>query len=316
MFRRDGPARIRVPSLRGVMAARTVLKARLFGVLGDPVEHSLSPAMHNAAFAALRVPHVYLRYRVPPEALPAALREARTLHLGGLNLTVPLKEAAVPLMDALTPEAARIGAVNTVVVRPDGTLLGDNTDGRGFVRALGRTARLRGAHAVLVGAGGSARAVGTALVAAGCGRITIANRTRRRAEGLAAHLVGLGLGTVDVRSLHALETRAVLEDACLVVNTTSVGLAGGTLRVRHALSPRSCRFVDLVYGPRPSAWVAAARRAGRPAADGTGMLLHQGALALEAWLGRPAPLAAMASALRSAGLALPRTGRAPTAERR
>lgn len=301
-------------STRRRMAASTVLKARLFGVLGDPVEHSLSPAMHNAAFAALRLPHVYLRYRVPPGALRAALQEACTLHMGGVNLTVPLKEAVLPFLDVLTPEAERIGAVNTVVFRPDGTLVGDNTDGRGFLRSLGRRA-LRGAHAVLVGAGGSARAVGTALVAAGCARITVANRTPARAGAVAEHLAGLGLPSVDVRPLDALEARQVLEDARLVVNTTSTGLHGTGLRVRHALAPRDCLFVDLVYGATPSPWIAAARRAGRPALDGAGMLLHQGALALEAWLGRRAPLAAMASALRAAGLALPRPAGASTAGR-
>lgn len=287
------------------MAATTVLRARLFGVLGDPIDHSLSPAMHNAAFAALGLPHVYLRYRVPPAALSTALREARRLRFGGLNLTVPLKEAVLPLLDALTPEAARIGAVNTILFRDGGKLVGDNTDGRGFLRALGPAVRLRGAHAVLVGAGGSARAVGTALAAAGCARVSIVNRTRGRAEALAAHLAAAGGAAVSVHPLRALTDASLLGDARLVVNTTPIALSGGALSVRHRATPRGCLFVDLGYGPTPSAWVRAARRAGRPACDGAGMLLHQGALALEAWLRRPAPLAAMASALRAAGLALP-----------
>src|SRR5262245_22503269 len=109
-------------------------QARIFGVFGDPVDHSLSPVMHNAAFAAAGLPHLYLRYRVPPEELPAALREARRLRMGGLNLTVPLKEVVLPLLDALTPEARRIGAVNTILFAPrSGRALGDNTDGRGFL---------------------------------------------------------------------------------------------------------------------------------------------------------------------------------------
>src|SRR5437899_2570716 len=133
------------------MAASRV-QARLFGVLGDPVDHSLSPAMQNAAFAAAGLPHLYLRYRVPPPALEEAFAEARRLRMGGLNLTVPLKEAAAPLCDAVTPEARRVGAVNTLVVRRH-RLIGDNTDGRGFLRALGSRVRLRDAHAVLIGAG-------------------------------------------------------------------------------------------------------------------------------------------------------------------
>ncbi|HJQ85248.1 MAG TPA: shikimate dehydrogenase, partial [Candidatus Binatia bacterium] len=137
-------------------------QARLFGVLGDPVEHSLSPAMHNAAFAAAGLPHLYLRHRVAPPALPEALREARTLRMAGLNLTVPLKEAVLSLLDRVTARAAEAGAANTIVFGDDGGLLGDNTDGAGFLRALRGRVRVRGARAVVIGAGGSARAVATA----------------------------------------------------------------------------------------------------------------------------------------------------------
>src|SRR5438093_697043 len=133
-------------------------QARLFGVLGDPVDHSLSPAMHNAAFAAAGLPHVYLRYWVPATRLPAAVREAKALRMGGLNLTVPLKEAVLPLLDAVTREAERIGAVNTVLFAPGGRTVGDNTDGRGFLAALRGRVRLRGARALVIGAGGAARA--------------------------------------------------------------------------------------------------------------------------------------------------------------
>jgi shikimate dehydrogenase len=279
----------------------------LFGVLGDPVDHSLSPAMQNAAFAAAGLPHLYLRYRVPPVALPKALREAKRLGMGGLNLTVPLKEVALPLCDTLTPAARRSGSVNTVWWRGR-RLVGDDTDGRGFLRALGSRIRLGEAHVVLVGAGGSARAIGTALVAAGCRRVTVANRTRARGERLASRLDALGGRTATI-GLDALGRGDVLEDASLVVNTTPLGLAGGTLRVRHAATPSSCLFVDLVYGSRPTPFLSAAARARRTTLDGAAMLLHQGALAFEAWTGRRAPLPAMRRALESAGLVLtePRT---------
>src|SRR5215471_3443785 len=193
-------------------------QARLFGVLGDPVDHSLSPTMQNAAFAAAGLPHLYLRYRVAPAALATALAEARALGMGGLNLTVPLKEAAIPLVDQLTEAAGSAGAVNTIVFRRDGRLIGDNTDGAGFLRALAGRVRLRGARVVLVGAGGSARAVATALGRAGCAALTIANRTPARAERLAALVRSGSPIETAVVPLSALAARDVLAGARLVIN--------------------------------------------------------------------------------------------------
>ena len=280
------------------------MQARLFGVLGDPVDHSLSPAMHNAAFAAAGLPHVYLRYRVPAALLPAAVREAKALRMGGLNLTVPLKEAVLPLLDAVTREAERIGAVNTILFAAGGRTVGDNTDGRGFLAALRGRVRLRGARALIIGAGGSARAVGAALCQGGTARITIANRTPARGERLAERLGRLGAGATAAVPLAALERGQVLEDATLVVNATPLGLAGSGPRVRYVAAPRGCLFVDLVYAAHPTPFLAGAARAGRPTLGGAPMLLHQGALAFEAWTGRRAPRAVMARALRAAGLAL------------
>jgi shikimate dehydrogenase len=269
--------------------------------------------MQNAAFAAAGLPHLYLRYRVPPEDLPRALREARALGMGGLNLTVPLKEVVLPLLDAVTPEARRIGAVNTIVFHPRSRrALGDNTDGRGFLEAIRGRTRLRGGTAVLVGAGGSARAVGCALVAGGTSRIVIANRTAARAERLAGHLRKVGAPDVEVVPLAALASGEPLGRAALVVNTTPLGLRGGRLAVRWTATPRRCLAVDLVYAPRLTPFLAAAARAGRPAMDGGPMLLHQGALAFEAWTGRRAPRTAMVRALRAAGLALTGLARAGT----
>jgi len=280
------------------------MQARLFGVLGDPVDHSLSPAMHNAAFAAAGLPHVYLRYRVPAALLPAAVREAKALRMGGLNLTVPLKEAVLPLLDAVTREAERIGAVNTILFAAGGRTVGDNTDGRGFLAALRGRVRLRGARALIIGAGGSARAVGAALCQGGTARITIANRTPARGERLAERLGRLGAGATAAVPLAALERGKGLEDATLVVNATPLGLGGSGPRLRYAAAPRGCLFVDLVYAAHPTPFLAGAARAGRPTLGGAPMLLHQGALAFEAWTGRRAPRAVMARALRAAGLAL------------
>jgi shikimate dehydrogenase len=286
-------------------------EARLFGVLGDPVDHSLSPAMHNAAFAASELPYLYLRFRVPADALPDALAEARRLGMGGLNLTLPLKEAALALVDDLTPEARRVGALNTIVF-DDGRLRGDNTDARGFLRALEGRVPLDHAHVVVVGAGGSARAVGTALATSGVSHVTIANRTIGRAGDLARALEALGPVRTTVTSLDALEDGIGLSDARLVVNTTSVGLAAEPISVRHGATPHDCVFMDLVYGAQPTPFLRAAARARRRTLDGSDMLLHQGAFAFEAWTSKPAPLDAMRRALISAGLAV---GGSPTVQR-
>ena len=277
-------------------------RARVFGVLGDPIAHSLSPAMHNAAFAALRLPHVYLRYRVAPDALADGLAEARRLGMGGLNLTVPLKETALPLMDDLTPTAVRAGAVNTVSFRGS-RLVGDNTDGRGFLASLAGRVRVATAPVLMIGAGGSARAVASALLDAGCPRLTIANRTPARAERLAAELAGDSTRVVPV----ALEDVAhhLTSETAMVVNTTSAGLTDDRLPLDARRSAPRCLFVDLLYGRR-TPFLATARRAGRRTMDGGPMLLHQGALAFSLWTGRRAPLGAMATALDTAGLALPR----------
>jgi len=292
-------------------------QARLFAVLGDPVGHSLSPAMHQAAYTARRLPHVYLRHRVRPDELAAALDDARRLRMGGLNLTVPLKETALPLLDGLTPAATRIGAVNTVIPRAGGRLVGDNTDGLGFVRALRGLARLRGDRVVVIGAGGSARAVGVALADAGIARLTLVNRTESRAEALAVRLAEAGASTVETAAFDMLETGEILVDADVVVNTTSAGLDGSALRLRWQAAPRATLFVDLLYGARPTPFVTAARRAGRRVVDGSGMLLHQGALAFERWLGVRAPLGAMRDALVAHGLTgLTRLGGAPSVRTR
>jgi len=281
-------------------------EARLFGVLGDPVDHSLSPAMHNAAFAACSLPYLYLRFRVPSDALPAALADARRLEMGGLNLTVPLKEVALGLLDDVTPEARRIGAVNTITP-VDGRLVGDNTDARGFLKSLEGRIELGGAHVVLIGAGGSARAVGTALAMAGVTHVTIANRTLARAADLARRLEDAGPLRATVASLDALEDGVGLSDVRLVVNTTSTGLGNDPIPVRHGATPHDCLFMDLVYGAQPTPFLRAAARGRRRTLDGSGMLLHQGALAFETWTGRPAPLDAMRRALGNAGLPLGNT---------
>lgn len=270
-------------------------RTRVVGIIGDPVAHSRSPVMHNAAFTALGLDWVYVPLPVAADDVPAAVAAVRALGLAGVNVTVPHKEAVLPHLDALTPLARQVGAVNTVV-NQDGRLLGDNTDVHGFAAALRQHgARLRGRHALVIGAGGAARAVLAALSAAGIGRVTIANRTAARAAALARRFRG---PRRDVAPLAALQDPARLADVALVVNTTSLGLYDTAFPpLAVAATPARCLFVDLLYG-RDTAFLRAARRAGRPTGDGSEMLLHQGARAFTLWTGRRAPLAVMRAALR------------------
>ena len=258
-----------------------------FAVFGDPIGHSKSPAMHTAAFAALGLPHRYTARRVGRDELAGALAEAVEQGMGGLNLTVPLKEVAVGLMDTLSHAAERIGAVNTVEI--DGrTLRGHNTDGIGFLRGLGRTPQ----RAVVLGGGGASRAVVDALLRAGVA-VTWVSRSPSRLPAWGATAVGydgLGLGGAD-----------------LLVNTTTVGMKGGPADFPVALPladlAAGAMVVDIVYPRPPGGLLDRAEAAGLSAMDGLPMLLHQGVAALEIWLGQPLPepaIAAMAEALQKA----------------
>jgi shikimate dehydrogenase len=267
-------------------------------ILGDPVEHSRSPAIHNAAFAELGLDFVYVALRVRPPDLRRAMLGVRALGVAGLNVTVPHKEAIVPLVDRLSPAARAIGAVNTVVRRGP-RLEGHNTDAEGFRRAVAalgfRSARKR---AVLLGAGGSARAVAWALAEGGIRSLTILNRRIDRARRLARMIRRHGGLQIETGALNAASRSEVVARADLIVNCTSLGLDGtGIPPVAIAATPKDCIFYDVVYGAGTTPLVRAARRQGRQAADGLGMLLEQAGLAFRLWTGREPPLEAMRKAI-------------------
>jgi shikimate dehydrogenase len=269
-------------------------------VFGDPVAHSRSPAMHNAAFRSLGLPYVYLKFRVPVADLGLALKGVAALGFRGVNLTIPLKEAALPLMDRLTVSARRMGAVNTVTFDWLGSTEGHNTDGEGFLRSMyGEWGyRPRGANAVVLGAGGAARAVVFALASAGVRKIAVVNRTVARASALAREVSrDTGCSVRVARPLSVGGWQDLLEETDLLVNATSVGMRGEPSPVPvSALFPR-LRVADLVYNPSSTALLRAARRKGARAMNGCGMLVHQGALAIERWTSRRAPVMAMRRAL-------------------
>lgn len=258
-------------------------KASLAGVMGWPVAHSLSPRLHGYWLEHYRIDGIYMPLAVAPEDLPAALSALPALGFRGVNLTLPHKEPALPICDEVDDLAQRIGAVNTIVVH-EGKLVGSNSDAFGFLESMRADApdwRVEAAPAVVLGAGGAARAVVTALADAGAPEVRIVNRTRERAEALAASLGG----AVSVRVWA--QRSAALADAGLLVNTTTLGMAGQPpLDLDLAALPDQALVTDIVYAPLVTPLLAAARDRGNPIVDGLGMLLHQARPGFEAWYGR------------------------------
>ncbi|MGH7786252.1 MAG: shikimate dehydrogenase, partial [Candidatus Binatia bacterium] len=270
-------------------------RTRVVGIIGDPVAHSRSPAMHNAAFAALGLDWVYAPFPVAGRDVRDAVRAVRALGLAGVNVTVPHKEAVLRHLDGLSDLARAVGAVNTIVNR-DGQLHGDNTDVAGFALALPPGTRLRGRRAVVIGAGGSARAVLAGLAQKGIGDIVLVNRTLARGRGLARQF-GRQVPVIAL-PLAAAADPAVLREAAVVVNTTSIALGGGAFPpLACTATPADCLFFDLLYG-RDTEFLQRARAARRASIDGGEMLVRQGAAALALWTRRRAPLDVMRNALR------------------
>jgi shikimate dehydrogenase len=253
------------------------------GVMGWPVEHSRSPVLHGFWLKHYGIAGDYVKLPVPPEGLRAALHALPDDGFAGCNLTLPHKETALAIVDHVDAAARRIGAVNTIIVRGDRSLEGRNTDAFGFIANLCAGApkwRAEKGPAVILGAGGAARAVLAALVDAGVPEIRLLNRHRARAESLAA-AVG---GKICVLDWEARE-RALM-GAALLVNTTSLGMHGAPplALALEALDPAAV-VNDIVYVPLETPLLSAARRRGNTVVDGLGMLLHQARPAFAAWFG-------------------------------
>ncbi|WP_456306984.1 shikimate dehydrogenase [Neoroseomonas eburnea] len=252
--------------------------ARLAGVLGWPVSHSRSPRLHGYWLETLGIDGAYLPLPVHPEHFASAVQALADLGFRGANVTIPHKQAAFDACDAVDASALRAGAVNTLVFR-DGRIEGSNTDGFGFLESVREQApgwSAADGPAVLLGAGGAARAVAAALLDAGCPRVTLVNRSVARAEALARDLGG----AIDVAA------EAPLGGAALLVNTTSLGMQGQPpLAIDLAPLAASSVVADIVYVPLETPLLAAARAHGLRAVDGLGMLLHQARPGFEAWFG-------------------------------
>ena len=276
---------------------------QIVGLLGWPVSHSLSPAMHNAAFAHLGLDWRYVPLPVDParpSAIPQAVAGLPALGLRGANVTVPHKQAVMGCVDRLTLAAQAIGAVNTLVVEKDGSLLGDNTDAAGFIGDLrDHGVELQDRHVLVLGAGGSARAIVYGLAQAGVARIAIANRTVETAQALAAALQPHAQGCPLTAFALPADLPGLAAQADIVVNCTSLGMTPNvdTSPWPQELPFRSGQIVyDLVYNPADTGLLKQAADAGAQAIGGLGMLVWQGAFAFERWTGTPAPVDIMRAA--------------------
>ena len=261
-------------------------------VIGDPVAHSLSPTVHNAAFAATGLDWVYVAFRVPAGEGEAAIDAMRALGLGGLSVTTPHKDVAAAAADERSAAVEALGAANCLIPAGSGRVRAENTDGAGFLAGLADDAELdiAGRTVAVLGAGGAARAVVQACGAAGAGTVLVVNRTADRAEGCAA-LAGSAGRVADV---------ADLATADVVVNATTVGMGGDqAMPCDPGLLHGGQIVVDLIYGPRETPWLAAARAAGIEAHNGVSMLIHQAAVAFRHWTGQDAPVSAMRRAVEA-----------------
>lgn len=270
--------------------------SRVVGIIGDPVAHSLSPLLHNAAFDAMDLDWVSVGFRVAEGEVRDALSGMRALGLAGLSITTPHKDAVVGAVDELSPVAARLQAVNCIVPR-EGRLVGESTDGEGLVQALKRGCSFdpEGKHCAVIGAGGAARAIVLALAEAGAGEVVVVNRSAERARK-AADLAG-DAGRVG--------PPGDVGECELVVQATTVGMAVGAgerpnqVPIDPRLLGRGQLVVDLVYRPLVTAFMDAANERGARVVGGIGMLVHQAALAIELWTSAKAPVDAMWKAVRS-----------------
>lgn len=282
---------------------------RLAGIFGYPLAHSLSPALQQAAFNRYSMDARYVAWETPPDALAAEVEKLRGGDFIGANVTIPHKRAVMPLLDDIDPLAQAIGAVNTIV-KSGGRLVGRNTDAPGFIRAITEDGGFRpaGRRALLLGAGGAARAAAFALRQEGAASITVANRTPERAEGLAAELRTDSFQASAI-AIDAPAIEEIALSADIIVNATSVGMRHGEGEGRTPLPggviPHDALAMDMVYNPQQTPFIVGARNAGAMALGGLPMLIYQGAASFEMWTGREAPIEAMFAAANVALLNAP-----------
>lgn len=271
-------------------------ETKVFAVLGNPIRHTLSPAMYNAAFSALGINGVYVALEVVKDQLADAVKGLKALGIQGGNVTIPFKEEISLYLDGVTEEARLIGAVNTFYWEK-GELWGHNTDGAGFIRALQKVKPevLHDKGVLLLGAGGAARAVAVALALAGIKNFTIVNRNRERGKELSSLLTRLG-ATVSVRDWENEGLKEAFRENRLLINTTPLGMPPYEKEcplVNEKWLRKEMFVVDLIYKPRETLLLQNAKARGCQTLNGLAMLLEQGILSFERWSGQQAPVEVM-----------------------
>lgn len=265
--------------------------SKICGIIGDPVGHTISPAMHNAAYKALNIDYVYVPFRVSKEDLPHAVEGLRAFNIRGVNVTIPHKVSIIPLLDEIDEFAQKIGSVN-VVVNENGRLAGYNTDAHGFLYALlDQGVEPEGQKVAVLGAGGASRSICFALAERGAS-LTILNRTPGNAARFAVEMSELTGRPIQVLGLTRDNLSAALDNCNILINTTSVGMyphSDATLADHHLIKPHHT-VVDIVYNPFRTKLLAEAEKAGARTIGGIDMLIWQGALAFEIWTGKQAPI--------------------------
>ncbi|MGE5545245.1 MAG: shikimate dehydrogenase [Bacillota bacterium] len=273
---------------------------RIFGLVGYPLGHSLSPLMHNLAFEAVGINAVYLAFPVKPEHVKLVVEAAKTFGIQGFNVTIPYKESIIPLLDQISPEAEACGSVNTVLIK-DGLAVGYNTDGAGFMDSLEQEGVKVPAVAMIIGAGGAARAIGYQLAARGAITVFV-NRTPERAVSLAREITGItgqeswGMSWDDSRNA------GFLQDTELLVNTTPLGMYPRIhekpLFDLRMLNP-AATVADIIYNPITTRFLQEAAQLGLKTINGLGMFVNQGVRSWEMFTGQKAPRQLMEDELRS-----------------
>ncbi|MBI4721847.1 MAG: shikimate dehydrogenase [Candidatus Stahlbacteria bacterium] len=254
-------------------------KTKVYGIIGNPVIHSLSPIMHNVAFREIGLDCVYLTFKVEPKNLESAINGIKSLGIAGVNVTAPFKTEVIPHLNELKGDAKKVGTVNTIVNR-NGWLIGYNTDGEGFLRSLEEDFKvnIKGKNILLIGAGGTAMAIAWTVSKTSPSKIIITNRTKEKAEELASRI------SASTIPFNKSDLEDILSETDILINTIPISLSLDSIGSRH--------FVyDIVYSNKPL--LESAKKKGAKIGEGTSMLLYQGVISFELWTGKKAPIEVM-----------------------